>query len=129
VPDDIAIEWKTAQVTALASNRLELRVQLSDAPDKLWQMAFDQASGQHSSHRADNFGKPVAQDSTLVVGNILDTADIEEIRQALDDTVADANDRASRARQREIDDAAASEQAKKDAERHAHEMTERLREG
>lgn len=129
VPDAIMIDWSTAEVRALPTTRLELHVHLTEQPDGVWHTAFTEAVTEHPAARSLEWGKASVQEATLAVGDMLHSVDIERMKGVLDETVADANERARHARQAELDQVAEQKKRAEDVERLAREMTRSLRGG
>ena len=129
VPDEITIDWSTAQVQALPTARLQLHVHLNDPPDGVWHTAFSVAAAEHPASRSLDWGKASIEGTMLAVGDMVHSVDIEKMKAVLDETVADANERAKRARQAALDQAAEQKKRAEDVERLAQEMTDRLRGG
>jgi hypothetical protein len=129
VPDEITIDWSTAEVKALPTTRLELHVHLTDQPDSVWHTAFSVAATEHPAARSLDWGKASVEGTILGVGDMVHSVDIEKMKGVLDETVADANERAKHSRQAELDQVAEQNRRTKDVERLAQEMTDRLRGG
>jgi hypothetical protein len=129
VRDDIVIDWSTAEVQALPTTRLELHVHLTDQPDGVWHTAFSEAASEHPAFRSLDWGKALVEGTILAVGDMLHSVDIEKMKGVLDETVADANERARHARQAELDQVAQQKKRAEDVQRLAQEMTDRLRGG
>ena len=129
MPDDITIDWSTAELQALPTTRLELHVHLTNQPDEIWHTAFSVAAAEHPAARSLDWGKASVEGAILAVGEIVHSVDIEKMKGVLDETVAAANERASRARQAELDQVAERKKRDEDVQRLVQEMTERLRGG
>ena len=127
VPDDIAIDWSTAEVQALTTARLELHVHLSQEPDGIWSTSFAEATAQHSTSRTLDWGNASVEGAVLAVGDIVHSVDVEKMKEMLLETVADANERARQARQAELDLVLERKKRIEDAEQLARDITERLR--
>ena len=129
MPNDIVIDWSTAEVQALPTTRLELHVRLTEQPDGVWHTAFSEAAAEHPAARSLDWGKASLEGTILGVGDMLHSVDIDKMKGVLDETVADANKRAKHSRQAELDQVAEQNRRTKDVERLAQAMTDRLRGG
>jgi hypothetical protein len=127
---EVGIDWSTAEVAVTGTDRgesLQLTVQLAPEPDTFWNNEFSRLRERRvvPVPRTDwwvdapSFGK-------LTIGGVKPGSEAE-IREVLDEMVAEANPAAEQARREWEEKRKANEKASSQRSKAAREMTERFR--